>query len=729
MRTKYLFLIFLSFLISVSGYSQVSNGGSPIDVLKLKKATLQVYKMPKLDNNRLLESSIERYSNAEIIKPFRFAHSFEVNYTPENSGSYFENINGFNIWQIKIQSEGAYSINLILEPFRIPPGARLFVFNSDRSHIIGAFTEFNNKPFNSLAISPVSGDEIILQYEEPVNPEFKGELAIRKVNHDFAGILSDPNGRSPLGPSGECNIDVNCELAKDWDSIKNSVCRIIVEGIEICSGSLVNNTKKDKTPYVLTANHCFADYVNGEQNTVFLFNYESPFCGDINGDITNSISGSLKIAESDTLDFSLVELSLVPPPEYRPYFAGWNRSGDIPDSTASIHHPLGDIKKIAIDYDSPVISSFGTNQSYLNNGFWKAKRWDYGTTEIGSSGGPFFDQDHRIIGTLTGGAANCSNPVNDYFERFDNAWDHYSEPGKQLKIWLDPINSGEEKLDGMQGYKDELFCDAFTNLIETDNPVLTQMYDNSGGFVSYWGGTNSNGISEYVEKYFISGDEILEGISLGVARIIKNSFGSGSYVTVNVYNGNKFPETLIYSKNVSVDDFVQSAMNFIGFDEVVEPVDTFFIGFDISNINENITFALYFAERNEGGNPLYFKQNGNWFSYLEETGSKSATLAFELIACNVENDGTDSIPDNEKSLVKIYPNPAVSVLNLVSNVEFETENISVYDLIGREISVKVEQTGSFEFKISLPEIRAGVYIVSVKNDRISESHKFRYIPY
>ena len=39
-------------------------------------------------------------------------------------------------------------------------------------------------------------------------------------------------------------------------------------------------------------------------------------------------------------------------------------------------------------------------------------------TEPGSSGSPLFDQNRRIIGTLHGGFAACSNNQSDWYGRF-----------------------------------------------------------------------------------------------------------------------------------------------------------------------------------------------------------------------------------------------------------------------------------------------------------------------
>jgi V8-like Glu-specific endopeptidase len=680
--------------------------------------------MPSVDNGLMLAKSMEEYENDPALKPLRFAESFEVNLTPDNNGTWTKNVEGYNIWQIRIESPGAYSLNLILKPYHLPEGARLFVYNQDRTHTIGAFTSFNNKSYNSLALSPVSGETVILQYEEPVNPEFKGELGISQVNHDFMGIVSDPTGRRPLGLSGSCNIDINCELGKKWAAVKNSVCRIVVAGKELCSGTLINNSKKDKTPYVITANHCFMKYMNGEQNTVYLFNYESPYCGALDGDVTNSVSGSLKIANSDSIDFFLVKLSENPPPNYRPFFAGWDRSGTPPDSVVSIHHPVGDIKKIALDYNSPVVATYkSTEKQYLTNGFWKTLTWEYGTTESGSSGSGYFDQNLRLIGTLTGGAAQCSNSVNDFFERLDVAWNHYTDSARQLKCWLDPLNSGISKLDGISGYQGENYCNSFTHLVDGDTPALAPMKDTLGNLLGFWGGTNQAGISEYTEKYTIKGNEILSGISIGVARIIKNTSGSG-YITVKVYNGNQAPESLIYSKDVQVSSLVANAMNLVSFDQAVQPADTFFIGFDVSKVNSAATIVVYFANRKNNNNSVFFKQNNLWVDYHQATDTLSAAMALELLACNIMDDISDTPVVNQPADLLVFPNPASTVMRIRSKSEFKGEDVSIVDLLGRSISLRIEKTGLTEAKVDLTGNSQGIYFLRIKNKDISAATKF-----
>jgi lysyl endopeptidase len=201
---------------------------------------------------------------------------------------------------------------------------------------------------------------------------------------------------------------------------------------------------------VLTANHCYSD----PTNWIFRFNWQAAACNNPSSSPTfQSLSGSVLRSRRTPSDFCLVEITgglqaNTVPLSYNPYFSGWNRGNTAPTSTVSIHHPSGDIKKIAFD-DAAAIASQGMGSSEANS-TWTVE-WDRNTTtEGGSSGSPLFDQNHRIIGQLWGGGASCSNLSSpDYYGRVYSSWEPTnSTSANQLKYWLDPNNSGAEFIDG-----------------------------------------------------------------------------------------------------------------------------------------------------------------------------------------------------------------------------------------------------------------------------------------
>jgi hypothetical protein len=164
-----------------------------------------------------------------------------------------------------------------------------------------------------------------------------------------------------------------------------------------------------------------------------------------------SISGGSLLVADGGADVALIELSSAPPASWDVEYAGWDASGATPENATGIHHPSGDVKKICFEEDSPYTSSTGGAQ------VWWIDNWEAGVTEPGSSGSPLFDQNHRIIGQLYGGAAACSGSVNngafDYYGRFNVSW------GLGVSEYLDPSNSGTLVLDGYpSGYNSDVGC-------------------------------------------------------------------------------------------------------------------------------------------------------------------------------------------------------------------------------------------------------------------------------
>lgn len=725
---KFLLLTIVAGLVLVTaGYGQISEGGVPRQVTGLKSARQLVKVMPPVDNLQLLFESQQEERSSPELKPFRFAHPFEVNFTPSADGQWQQSADGWWVWQLQIRSAGALSLNLLFERCHLPQQARLFLFTPGQQEILGAFTANTIQPSGIFSVSPLPGDELVVQYELPEQPASAPDFVITRVNHDFIGILK-AEVRRPLGKiAGACNADINCQVGTPWRDVQNSVCRLMVEGKELCTGTLLNNTAQNKKPYVLTANHCIESSFKA-QSTVFLFNYESPYCGALDGDVSNSISGSVLKAHLDSLDFSLVELSIPPPPSFRPYYAGWNRSEIPPDSAACIHHPQGDIKKIAVDYNPPVISNF--QNGYLKQGFWRTLRWEFGTTEPGSSGGPYFNQDQQVIGTLTGGAATCGSPTNDYFERFGLAWDYKPDSARQLKYWLDPAKTNAAAISGKQFNQHENLCGAFTNLREGDQHQLLKLTKNNGAPAGYWTGTNSENITEFAEKFIVPGDEVLQGVSLGIGRIFLNSPTSASRLTINVYEKNLQTATRLHTQQKLVRDLAPDAMNYIAFDQKITPEDTFFVTVGIENMIAGDSIAFYQSVRtNKPGNTFLFKRNAGWYDFAKSNNSGySGALAFELIACNIGNNSIDTPQVNQPLEVKLFPNPTSRKVTVSAAVDLRSDFITVYNLLGKAVNIPVNRLSTKKMEIDFTGKSPGMYIIRVNNGIKHFAGKINYIP-
>ncbi len=430
-------------MAAVSSYAQISQGGTPASFQRATKAAVPTVTMASVDTQKLLAEDAQQ---EKLGIPYRFGYPFDVQYDLNNSGVWEELPDGTKLWRLRISCPGAYSINLIFDKFDLPDGAKLYVYNEDHSDVIGAFTSANNKPYHKFATAPVKGDVSILEYTVPANVGNPGELRISRIVHAYKNVFFDHDVAKQalnFGGSGSCNNNVHCPVGAPWADQIRSVAMITTSGgFRLCSGALVNNVRQDFTPYFLTANHC----LGGEETWVFIFNYESPECLNIDGPTNMSISGSTLLATSTYSDFALLQLSANPPDSYNVYYAGWSAVDVAPQNGTCIHHPEGDIKKISFDYDPE------TSADYLaasGTTHWRIGSWDDGTTEPGSSGSPLFDQNHHIVGQLHGGYAACNSLTSDWFGKFAKSWSHGTTSDTRIKDWLDPDNTGLTILDGI----------------------------------------------------------------------------------------------------------------------------------------------------------------------------------------------------------------------------------------------------------------------------------------
>ncbi len=446
--------------------AQVSEGGKPYTFSNPVADSILTIRMESIDVASLLAEDALEAQQGKHVSP-RFGYPFEVNMGLDSAGTWTELPSGDRVWRLRIVAPGAYSINLLYDEFNLSPGAKFFIYNEDRSMVLGAFSSVNNKDHGKFSTGPVQGSVSILEYYEPANVRDKGRLHISRVVHAYrnffghsdSGTLNKELSLLDFGDSDTCENNVNCPEGAPWADEKRSVVMVLIaDGTRMRSGAIINNTRLDYTPYLLAAFHSIdrsprdGSISQSEREVaeqwIIMFNYESPDCSDSDGPTNQTVSGTTLLASNVASDFALLELSVTPPAWYDIYYAGWSNLNTAPGSSVCIHHPEGDIKKISFDNDPATSSTWSGAPS---NSHWKVI-WDDGTTEPGSSGSPLFDPIHRIAGQLDGGWASCSNPdASDYYGKFSRSWAYGGSASSRLKDWLDPDGTAAETLGGMEG--------------------------------------------------------------------------------------------------------------------------------------------------------------------------------------------------------------------------------------------------------------------------------------
>ena len=410
---------------------------------------------------------IEDERQAGPVMPLRIGTLIDVQYNPANAGVWHTLPDGTRIWQLHLQAKGAIDLSLYYADFYIPEGGKLFIYNAEKTHILGAYTHQTFPSGGRFANESVAGDELTLEYVATPSGAMP-RIEIEAIGYGYNN-LAVQNGTVSLRAAGSCEVNINCEEGDVWQNQKKGVCRIkavIGSGEYTCSGSLVNNTAEDLKPYILTAYHNALDANDRVASTedmkrwVFYFHDEREGCSN-NSLPTDkkSMVGCSKIAattinkESDGL---LVLLNMPIPEDYNVYYNGWDRRNQPAQSGVSIHHPQGDYKKISTFYNTSANHWTWNYAGYTSdtNAHWNvtfdATLNGHGVTDGGSSGSPLFNEDKLIVGTLTGGNSSCSYPDGlNIYGKVSYHWDRYKNADStRMDVWLDPIRSGVEFLAG-----------------------------------------------------------------------------------------------------------------------------------------------------------------------------------------------------------------------------------------------------------------------------------------
>lgn len=499
-RYVLLSIFFLTFA-HFESHGQISKKGNPPSFSNqsltqdIPLVNLNVPEKPSVTSNKA-------FSKIEAI-PFEIGYTIATDLKLSNSGIWTELANGDRLWRVSIGSDGAEAMNVYFTNFYLPDRCELYIYNKDRSMVLGAYTSENNPESGIFSTELLAGDQLTLELIVSKRSKEIASFSINEIGHIYQYSNFVNSNLKDLGDSGPCEVNINCLEGTNWQRQKRGVARIVVKrgnSISACTGTLLNNVNRDFTPYFYTAEHCgqgasATDY----SNWVFYFNYEAQGCDNPNSEPnSNTLTGSellSKISYTEGSDFKLLLLQNEVPPIYNPYFNGWSILDEPSLSGVSIHHPGGDIKKISTYTDPLLSTNYEGTEEDLNGSFWRVF-WaettnGHGITEGGSSGAPLFNAQGLVVGALTGGGASCSNlTAPDYFGKLAHSWDKFAtDNSNQIKAYLDPDNTGITSINGLD-YNDEFFIPAFkadTVTVPVGRPV--NFSDLSVGNITGWNWT------------------------------------------------------------------------------------------------------------------------------------------------------------------------------------------------------------------------------------------------
>jgi hypothetical protein len=740
MMRKYGIVCVLLAAFGLSLTAQVRYGGKPLPpVLTRSFQNRPFEEMPAFDLEAELRD--DALNRSDLRGGYRFAYKFMTHFNRANSGDSFTLADGTRVWLLGIRSRGAVSINVLFTEYELPEGAQVFLYNASRTQVLGAFDHRNNSELGLLPVSPVQGDELIIEYHEPARAAFPGRLTVGEVNHGYRNL----EGYEPGGDRSDyaCMASPPCFGEGEYATISRSTVLLTIDGVTACTGVMVNNTQNDGKPYLLTASHCLnkdfsvknPDYEAVAGRIICFFNYTSPTCDTLRrGTEEMSVASALYRAVNEKSDMALLELLQAPPPYYQPFYAGWTleENGGTPPF-AGIHHPRASMKRINIFRENLSLKTFniGEVMEFYKDAHWNVGRWNEGSTDAGSSGSPLFDSAYRLTGYLSGGRSTCASPVDDYYAAVFKAWSPSDNVQEQLKAWLDPNESGLTILDGLDPYADNPSY-RLSNIGEMkrqDSITVTKLPPPAGGNLF---GVNSLGTTEYAEEYQVPENAQIDGVYFVTPAVADTERLD---VEVTVYTGDEKPQTLLHTEvflptyleqSVLDSSFIETEKwlnraqeSFIRFSQPLVVSGTFYIGYKIK-APENSSFTVYNLPPGQTTrNTAWINKQGEWVKASSHPQLPFNSSLFIDPVIHYTKDSSNDTLDRESG-VKVWVDASRDRVHILFP-QADSGTCRLYATGGQLLQEYL--FGGSEAVVPVPGLHPGIYIIQVRGNKFSHTQK------
>ena len=252
----------------------------------------------------------------------------------------------------------------------------------------------------------------------------------------------------------DCHLDVTCY--PEWSSSATGVALIVIETSEgsfSCSGTLLNNSRQDLTPYFLTAAHCVATEEEA-RSVIALWRYQTQTC-DGNFPDLRSVPRTTGASLLSTLGGGTIEGRAHPEGDMTllrlegdlpdgVMFQGWDADPQpVGAQVTGIHHPGSDwgrFKRISFGQIIPEDPGFGTSDD-----IYAIVSYAQGRTEPGSSGSAIFSSPEIAVGVASFGKESDHEDVCQISQQ-SIGYTHFSVFYPRIRQFIDKEFAGTESI-------------------------------------------------------------------------------------------------------------------------------------------------------------------------------------------------------------------------------------------------------------------------------------------
>jgi lysyl endopeptidase len=401
-----------------------------------------------------------------------------------NHGGTWSITRGVATWRYSVRVPTAVSLSFHAASVLLPPSAQLSVQSGGYAYIYRAKDTHKRQLWSriskgdsltmELTVAPKERRSVVLQIDR-LQAGYRG-FGHAVADHPYYARL---RALAATASTSSCIVNYECDVtAADTAPGQATVALIIGNAIQ-CSGTLINDVPQDGKPYILTARHCENGQPGGGDpgaaaNVVVYWDATSP-CGSVLGTLYDpgivTQLGATTVVEQQDAWLLLLEQA---PAASDAYLAGFDATGGVIQGGYTIHHALSNDKQFIAWNGQAVAQTVAANTalavSFTSN-FWDVINLT-GTIGPGASGSALFDQNNRVVGSLslgndTGATADgylqcpLSPPPSPTaqnalasFTSLAAVWSSTADPtgsASTIQQALDPHNTATLVVDSMPG--------------------------------------------------------------------------------------------------------------------------------------------------------------------------------------------------------------------------------------------------------------------------------------